>query len=251
MSNVFYNIQKYILLGIRYVVEGVVARCSLVGNKCFYESADFPWVAQVESQWKAIRAELDHVLNYKDAIPNFQDISKEQYALTQDDRWKTFIFNLYGRWIDINCKTCPVTARALKSIPGVKTAFYSILMPGKHLAEHRGPYNGVLRYHLALKVPSPPSSCAIVVGGQKRHWEEGKSVIFDDSFPHEAWNRSDDIRVVLFVDFKRPLYFPISLLNDFALFCVSYTSFITEAVRRQARWHKDTRNVITRQPDQY
>jgi aspartyl/asparaginyl beta-hydroxylase (cupin superfamily) len=42
------------------------------------------------------------------------------------------------------------------------------------LAPHYGPYNGVLRYHLGIKVPKPETQCGIVVGGQtavkKRTW---------------------------------------------------------------------------------
>ena len=34
-------------------------------------------------------------------------------------------------------------------------------------------------------------------------------MIFDDSHPHEVWNDCDSYRVVLFVDFERPL-FPLS-----------------------------------------
>jgi len=249
VGTAFYELKKKIVFAIRGVVEGTIVCFSRVGNKHLYASTDFPWVASVESRWKEIRAELDHVLQYKSAIPNFQDISKEQIALTQDDRWKTYIFNIYGRKVEANCNACPVTARVLNTIPGLRTAFYSILMPGKHLAEHRGPYNGVLRYHLALKVPQPAFACALVVGGEMAHWEEGKSLIFDDSFPHEAWNRSDEIRVVLFVDFKRPLYFPVSLINDFVLFLVPYTSFITETVKRQKLWNKDPRNAIPKHPD--
>jgi beta-hydroxylase len=38
-------------------------------------------------------------------------------------------------------------------------------------------------------------------------------MIFDDSHEHEAWNDTDGYRVVLFVDFVRPVVFPLSLVN--------------------------------------
>ena len=107
---------------------------------------------------------------------------------------------------------------------------FSILAPHKHLPEHRGHYKGVLRYHLALLIPEPRTACRIRVGSEVRTWEEGKSLIFDDSYPHEVWNDTDFHRVVLFVDFLRPLPFPLSLLNRLMVFRISRTAYVTDAV---------------------
>src|SRR5579872_3047931 len=165
-------------------MEAVNRRLSRVGNRAIFETAAFPWIPEVESQWRAIRSELDTVLRYPSGIPNFQDISVEQKAITNDDRWKTFFFYGYGARNDFNCEICPATAHALSAIPGMKTAFFSILFPGKRIPLHRGPYNGVLRYHLGLMVPEP-ERCGIIVDGVEARWEEGKSLVFDDSFQHE------------------------------------------------------------------
>ena len=73
----------------------------------------------------------------------------------------------------------------------MKTAFFSILAPGKHLPPHRGPYKGVMRYHLGLLIPEPAEQCGIRVDTETRHWAEGESMIFDDTFEHEAWNDTD------------------------------------------------------------
>ena len=56
-----------------------------------------------------------------------------------------------------------------------------MLSPGKHIPAHRGPYKGVLRYHLGLKIPEPREGCRIRVGEEVRHWEEGASLLFDDT----------------------------------------------------------------------
>ena len=95
--------------------------------------------------------------------------------------------------------------RCWTASPGLTTAFFSILSPRKHIGEHRGPWRGVLRYHLALRVPEPPAAAGISVGGQVAHWEEGRSLLFDDGYEHHAWNDTDGVRVVLFVDVIRPL----------------------------------------------
>ncbi|MEO0949158.1 MAG: aspartyl/asparaginyl beta-hydroxylase domain-containing protein, partial [Cyanobacteria bacterium J06641_5] len=188
--------------------EAGVARASLVPDLAFLESDTFAWIAALEANHQTIRQELDRVMAIPERLPNFQDISVEQYNITQDNRWKTFFLYAYGIKAEANCDRCPETTRLLEQIPGMKTAFFSILLPGKHIPEHRGPYKGVLRYHLGLRIPEPADRCGIRVGGEVRHWQEGKSLLFDDTFPHSAWNDTDDIRVVLFLDIVRPLSFP-------------------------------------------
>jgi ornithine lipid ester-linked acyl 2-hydroxylase len=183
------------------------------GEKTFFDPESFPWVTRLEAEWMAIRKELDTLMMRREEIPNFQDVSKAQKALTEGDQWKTFFFYSFGNKTEENCARCPETVRLLHRIPGMKSAMFSILAPGKHIPPHRGPYKGVLRYHLGLIIPGPEGSCRIRVGNQVQCWKEGKSMIFDDSHEHEAWNDTDGYRVVLFVDFVRPVVFPLSLVN--------------------------------------
>jgi len=208
------------------------------GEKTFFEPESFPWVAVIENEWTTIRGELETLLVHREEIPNFQDISAAQRVLTEGDQWKTFWFCAYGEKAEENCARCPETARLLKHIPGMKSAMFSILAPRKHIPEHRGMYKGVLRYHLGLIIPGPEGSCRIRVGNDVRCWQNGKSLIFDDSHPHEVWNDCDSYRVVLFVDFVRPVFFPFSLLNQLIIWIIAHTSSITEPmdrVRKNAR----------------
>jgi beta-hydroxylase len=183
------------------LVNRAIARQSKLPVQPFYRPSDFAWVAPVEANWKAIRAELDAVLAHRDALPNFQDISTDQYTLTDDDRWKTYFFYGYGFRSDANCARCPETTRLIEAIPGMETAMFSILAPGKRIPPHTGPYKGVLRYHLGLVVPDAPvEQVGIRVGGETAGWSEGASLVFDDSYEHEAWNHADADRIVLIVD---------------------------------------------------
>ena len=184
------------------------------GDKTFFETEEFPWVARIEAGWKLIRNELDALMLRRDEIPNFQDVSKAQRALTEGDQWKTFFFSTFGGTkIAENCARCPETVRLLQNIPGPRQSMFSILAPRKHIPPHRGPYKGLLRYHLGLMIPGPEGSCRIRVGNDVRSWKEGESIIFDDSNEHEVWNETDSYRVVLFVDFVRPTIFPLSVVN--------------------------------------
>lgn len=191
-------------------------RASAVERRAFYSADDFPWVTAVERQWRVAQHELQQVL-HRHTIPSFQDALPGQNALTAGDDWKSFFLLLLGHPIESNCRLCPQTRELLRQIPGVETAFFSILKPGKHIPPHRGPYNGVLRFHLGLIVPEPRERCRIRVGDQWAHWEEGASLIFDDTLEHEVFNDTDGRRVVLFVDFRRPLRFPMSRLNALVL----------------------------------
>jgi aspartyl/asparaginyl beta-hydroxylase (cupin superfamily) len=219
-------------------VERWIGRRSLVGDATFFPLERFPWVAHVEQNWTTIREELERVLEDRDALPNFQDISKDQIEITDDDRWKTFFLYGYGFKAKLGTEMCPRTAALMRQIPGMKTAMFSILSPRKHILDHRGPYKGVLRYHLGLIVPRGAEACRIRVGEDIRHWQEGKSMIFDDTFNHEVWNDTDETRVVLFVDVLRPLPFPESAINSLIVKAIGYSPFVLDAKRNQEAWER-------------
>lgn len=197
----------------RPFAERVVAKTAKHGNPAVYDRGTFPEFRTLEDNWKVIRQELEEVLDERKRLPSLQDISPVNVALTNDQLWRIFMLYAYGKKIDENCAKCPETTRLVERIPGLKTAMFSILSPGKHIPEHRGPYNGVLRYHLGLMIPEPREKCRIAVDGQICRWEEGEGLIFDDSFRHEVWNETDGQRVVLFITFDRPVRFPFSIFN--------------------------------------
>lgn len=228
-------------------LEKLIARYSLVPNTPFLSSEQFDWTSTLEQNWQLIRDELDVLLQYTNELPRFQDISPDQgKSISKDDLWKTFFLYGYGVKMEQNCDYCPETTRIIEQIPGLKTAFFSILMPGKHIPEHRGPYKGVLRCHLALKVPEPKEQCGIRVDREIRHWEQGKTMIFDDSYPHEAWNKTNGVRVVLFLDIVRPMSFPVSILNHFLISLIRWSPFIRDAKKNQEQWDRKIAQVFKR-----
>lgn len=231
---------KNILWGL----EKFLTRYSLVATTPFLESSQFSWVSLLESNWQVIKEELNLILHYTEHLPSFQDISPDQARITQDNLWKTFFLYGYGVKMQRNCDYCPQTTQIIEQIPGLKTAFFSILLPDKHIPEHRGPYKGVLRCHLPLKVPQAKEQCGIRVAQEIRHWEEGKCLVFDDSYPHEAWNKTDEIRVVLFLDIVRPTSFPASLLNHFLLNLIRWSPFIKDAQKNQNQWDQRLARVF-------
>jgi len=185
----------------------------------FFDDNYLPWVKDLESHWPTIRAEFDHVLATT-SIPSFADVVPGE-AKIADAKWKMYIFRIFSTEIPENCVRCPKTYALIKDIPGMTSAYFSIIDAGKHIPAHCGPFRGVIRYHLGVKIPAPAEKCRIRVADQTRSWEEGKSLIFDDTYDHEVWNDTDDFRAVLFMDIMRPLPAPIRWVNDFTYFIIS------------------------------
>lgn len=228
----------YIKIGRRLLgaVDRLIAHYSTVPDTPIFAPGTFPWAQRLEANWRIIRSELDSVLEDQDALPRFQDISVDQARLSRDSRWKTFFLYGYGYKVPENCRRCPETTRLIESVPGMTTAFFSILAPGKHIPPHRGPYKGVIRYHLALRVPEPRRQCRIQIADRTAHWEEGRSLIFDDTYRHAVWNDTEGIRVVLFMDVMRPMRFPGSAVNRAVFTLIRLSPFVQRARRNQQRW---------------
>jgi len=219
-------------------LEELVGKYSLVGDSPFFQVEQFPWAKELEAHWLTIRKELDGIMGRVSELPNYQDISGRQQNITDDDRWKTYFFYAFGFKATKNCERCPETTKLLEKIPGLKVAFFSILAPQKHIPEHRGKHKGLIRYHLGLLVPEPKSNCKIRVDNQIIHWEEGKSLIFDDTYLHEVWNDTDGYRAILFLDIARPLKFPLSLVNWLVSVLISKSDIVKQAKANHESWEK-------------
>jgi beta-hydroxylase len=225
-------------MGIVAWAEKLNYKYAKLGNPPVYDNATFPWAKEVEAAYPQIRAELDRVLVRQSELPTFQDISTDVKTISTDSGWKTFFLLGFGVKSEQNIAQCPETWRAVQKIPGLKTAMFSIFEPGKHLPAHRGPYNGVLRLHVGMIVPEPADKLAIRVKDQICHWQEGKALIFDDAYEHEAWNHTDKTRVVLFVDFDKPLKFPARFVNWALMNLAVFTPFIREGLDNHKEWEK-------------
>jgi len=183
----------------------------------FYDiDKTYPSLRILDQNYDVIREEMEQVLAYKERIPRYHDIAEsERYisgTIEPDKSWKVFMLQCIMGAPKKNQEKCPRTTALLRKIPNVYQAFFSILDPGKSIPAHSGVYLGYLRYHLGLRVPknNPPS---MRVKDQIHTWEERHSILFDDSWNHEVYNKSDDLRVVLIVDVLRPMPFHLHAAN--------------------------------------
>jgi hypothetical protein len=176
----------------------------------FYERSYFPWLAEIETAAPAIRAELEALLAGDGAFEPYVrgDPTRLRPAnpLFEDPSWSACHLLERGEPTAFAAR-CPETMRALAMAPIPRIAgrspmaLFSLLRPGTHIRPHHGLINTRLICHLPLIVPG---GCRIRVGSEVRSWEQGETLIFDDSFEHEAWNEGDGTRVVLLFEIWRP-----------------------------------------------
>lgn len=184
-----------------------------IASQPYYERERFPWLAELEAQTDAIRLELLNLLAAEQGFEPFLHFDAntrvEDYLVGKEGSaaWTGFFFYRHGERREENCRRCPITAAALEGTAMVRIrehapeVLYSLLTPGAHILPHRGVTNTRLVTHLPLIVPD---NCALRVGDIDHHWQEGRCVVFDDTYEHEAWNRSDRTRVVLIFDTWHP-----------------------------------------------
>jgi aspartyl/asparaginyl beta-hydroxylase (cupin superfamily) len=221
-------------------VAGFMARQSRVGDPVIFDSSAFDWATQLEDEsvWKSIQSEAQEILSVVEQLPAFQDISPDQSRISIDDKWKTFFFHGINYRCERNLARCPETARWLATVPGLETAFFSILAPGLKIKKHRGVSKGLIRCHLPLIVPGDRETCGMRINKQVVGWEPGKLLIFDDTVKHRVWNKTPDYRVVLLFDIRRPMKLPGTLLLKALLRGMRRTGYVQDARANEASWEE-------------
>jgi len=238
MDSLAYKISSKAGKSVIRVLEHFITKTT--GNQYLFDHHDFPWTLEIEKLYPQIAEEFKTFYEkHREAIPDICEISQEQYKVIEKTRWDFIPLYGYGRKLDIFCRQFPVTLQAISNIPRFTTVFFSILNPNATIAPHRGAYKGYLRYHLGVKIPKPESSCGLKIDNNIFHWHNGKSIIFDDTHIHSAWNNSDQIRVVLYADFIRPLSFPLTMVSSALTKLIGISPFIGNAITRLSRFEND------------
>ena len=160
----------------------------------------------------------------------------------KEKKWKTFALFIFGNEVKENCDLCPDTTRILRGINGLQNAWFSILAPGYKIPPHRGPTRALIRCHLGLLIPSDKQSCWIRVDRQRKHWEAGSCMFFDDTFEHEVENNTKEYRAVLFIDLDRPMDRVGSIFNKFLLAIIQSSHYVKDPLKNLKRWNTAIRN---------
>ncbi len=170
-----------------------------------------PCAEPLEARTSDIREELLRLLHSdqgRERVFSNEEVERQNLrGVTGEPAWNGYYLYRHGARRDENCARCPVTSAAIDQLPLAQVrehapeVLFSVFTAGTHLLPHRGVTNTRVVGHLPLIVPD---DCALNVGGEIHVWQEGRVVVFDDTYEHEAWNRSQEMRVVLIFDLWNP-----------------------------------------------
>lgn len=224
------------------------SRQSKVPDTPKLDNAHFDFLNAFTDNWEVIRDEAREVLKFRDTIPSFHEISPDQYRLSTESNWKTFVLFGFGQRLEKNASLAPKTAEILERVPQLQTAMFSILAPGYHIPAHKGVTKGILRSHLGLIIPKDREKCRIRVDDTITAWKEGEIFVFDDTYEHEVWNETDEERVILLYDFDRPMKFWGRFLNSAFLQIMKLTAFYQDP-KKNLQSAEDRLEAAIRQAD--
>lgn len=225
-------------------VADLMVRQSLVADRPVHDTRDYPFIADIEAGWESIRAEVTQLLRQRAQLPSFHEISPDQKYISRGDHWKVFILYGFGVAMERNCARCPETARLLRMVPGLQSAWFSILAPRYHIPRHRGVTKSLLRAHLGLIVPADRSRCRMRVEDQVVRWKPGRCMVFDDFYHHEVWNDTDEQRVVLIFDFVRPMRPLGRLVNSVLMWGIKRSAYFKDAERNLKSWDERLESAV-------
>lgn len=180
----------------------------------FFDRALFPWFAELEAGTQTIRNELlaiwsDDAAGFRPYVAFDATQPANQWGeLNHSPRWGAWFLWENGVRDDAHRARCPQTAALLERLPLLDhpgkgpTVMFSVLAPKTRIPAHTGSSNVRTTIHLPLVVPP---GCGFRVGSETRDWRVGEAWAFDDTIEHEAWNDSDQPRVILILDAWNPL----------------------------------------------
>jgi aspartate beta-hydroxylase len=193
----------------------------------------FPAARDFVSRWRDIRDEALELRRDLAKVPRFHEVMKAQADISANDGrdWRMFIMRAYGVDVPQNLVRCPTVASLIDDRPEVMSCVLSFLAPGKHVPKHRGPFRGILRFHLMLTMPRTPDgdvAAVLEIDGKPYRLGDGDCLLWDDTFPHEVWNNSNEVRIALLLDvWRREMPADMELLSR----------LVVGAVRLGMKWN--------------
>ena len=179
----------------------------------FHDRSSFPGLEILEAATDTIRGEFEALMKAEAAelVPYIQypeHVPLAQWkGLNNSREWTAIHLLRNGERIEANARHCPATLETIAKLDqphirgGSPNAMLSLLAPRTRIPPHTGVANTRLVCHLPLIVPP---DCGFRVGATTRDWRVGEAFVFDDTIEHEAWNDSDELRVVLIIDLWQP-----------------------------------------------
>ena len=170
-------------------------------EKAFVDTSKVEGIKNLESSYLTVLTEMEEYLQKHQMQSHFNVTMVEK-----PQSWKVRSLRVWGvEMYDVQ-KHFQRTMTLINAIPGVINVGFNILEPNAKIKPHGGDTNAIIRNHLGLKIPASSPTCALKVKGETMAWENGKVLSFIDAFQHEAWNSSNEIRIILLFDILKPEY---------------------------------------------
>ena len=206
-------------------------------------STYFPSHTLFEASFQDLKAEVEKMLKStrggKDLTLTRDTYSGENAYIGQDVKvqngettgWRVMNIKA-GNQFSPYAKHFPTLRRILRRTKNVVSCVVSVLEPGVTIPIHVGYYKGIMRYMIPTHVPKERDKVFLCVNGKKYNWEEGKSVLWDDTFPHKVYNYTDEVRVVIYMDVLRPLPGWFGAFNRGMVSLASNSGLVKKEVQR-------------------
>jgi aspartyl/asparaginyl beta-hydroxylase (cupin superfamily) len=203
----------------------------------------FPEMRQItlelQQNHHQIAAELDKLMAQGEKGRTIAEIDARLVESFGGDvsNWKTIWLQLMGDEVG-NQEYLPTLRKLLlpfRSCLGL--AFISILHPDTRIPPHSGVVKSVLRYHYGINVPTPEIDengteevldMSLNIDGHQIRWKNKHAFLFDDTYVHCAFNNTKKLRIILFLDFIRPMCFPLNHINHWINFALNHTEHFNQ-----------------------
>jgi aspartyl/asparaginyl beta-hydroxylase (cupin superfamily) len=170
-------------------------------DNAFVDLLSFQGMQNLQDNWHQVLYEFKRYSQKHEIDFHFNNMMVEK-----PKSWRVRSLRVWGTEIFDIQKEFPITMSLFSEIPDVLSIGFNILEPKARIKPHCGDTNAIYRCHLGLQIPSNESGCVMKVLNQEVNWSNGKLIAFEDAFLHEAWNETDETRIILIFDVLKPKY---------------------------------------------
>lgn len=241
-ANIYYYSRPENMINILYAFSSIIS--SKVRTPEFLDLDYFKNHKKFENNYPSLKNEIENFID-KEGVKNF-DLTRDSFSgknsyigsdIKQNEDgtetgWRLMTLKI-GNEITNKCReNLPLIASLLEETPEVVSCVLSILEPGVMIPIHIGYYKGIIRYMLPLVVPDDKENCFLWVNGIKYSWTAGKSVLWDDIYPHKVYNNTNQVRILLYMDVIRPLEGLLEKLNLLVLKLTVNSEIVKNEIKR-------------------
>lgn len=189
------------------------------------------FLEELKADLVKIQLEWNTYSTGENLIKPIDDISEDQKQLNKSKKWDALVLYAYGH----KNKKALSNFKSIESVIEkysfeIQMVMFSILKPGMHIPAHKGNLHLVLRAQLVVENKQAELT-NLRIEQDNFKLKTGDSIVFDDTFEHEAWNNSSTNRVALIIDFKKPFPFIVRHINNYLLRRFSRSDYVSSALK--------------------